>query len=174
MTSAKPVLGEPAVVPLSDGGMDAFRAIVEQLPQLLEDLRAAPPCGRGTDHAIPRAPGVYLLSEQGNPIYVGQTRNLRRRHGQHSRASSRHNQATLAFNLARKTAASRADIDGRGSRASLAADPLFDSLFRAARECVAGMEFRFVEIREPELRTVFEVYAAVAFGTSEHNSFETH
>ncbi|MGD0862760.1 MAG: GIY-YIG nuclease family protein [Candidatus Limnocylindrales bacterium] len=154
--------------------MDTFRAIAEQLPQLLEQLRVAPPCGRGTNLSIPRAPGVYLLSEQSQPIYVGQTRDLRRRRGQHSRASSRQNQATLAFNLARKAATNRADIDGSGSRADLAADPLFDSLFRTARDRVAAMEFRFVEIREPELRTVFEVYAAVAFGTSEHNSFETH
>jgi hypothetical protein len=174
MTSAKWQQAAPAPLPLRNGGMETFRAIAEQLPQLLEQLRVANPYGRETRLSIPRVPGVYLLSEQDHPIYVGQTRDLRRRRGQHSRASSRQNQATLAFNLARKTAASRADIGGRGSRASLAADPLFDSLFRAARERVAAMEFRFVEIREPELRTVFEVYAAVAFGTSEHNSFETH
>lgn len=174
MTSPKQDQGEPAVVPLCAGGMDAFGAIAEQLPQLLEQLRAAPPCGRGTDRSIPRAPGVYLLSEQGKPIYVGQTRDLRRRRGQHSRASSKQNQATLAFNLARKAVADRADIAGSRSRGDLAADPLFDGVFRAARERVAAMQFRFVEIREPELRTVFEVYAAVALGTSEHNSFQTH
>jgi hypothetical protein len=36
------------------------------------------------------------------------------------------------------------------------------------------MQVRYVEIDDPELRTVFEVYAAVAFGTAEHPSFQTH
>lgn len=36
------------------------------------------------------------------------------------------------------------------------------------------MDVRFVEISDPELPTVFEVYAAVALGTLEYNSFETH
>ena len=36
------------------------------------------------------------------------------------------------------------------------------------------MEVRCVEITDPQLRTVFEVYAAMALGTLEYNSFETH
>jgi hypothetical protein len=36
------------------------------------------------------------------------------------------------------------------------------------------MEFRCIEVGDPELRTVFEVYATLTLGTSEHNSFETH
>jgi len=60
------------------------------------------------------------------------------------------------------------------TRREIARDPRFEELFSTARARVAAMEVRFVEIDDPELRTVFEVYAAVVLGTLEHNSFETH
>lgn len=174
MATRSHVEREPAPIPLAVGGIARFTAITAQLPELLEQLRAAPPCGPGTVRAIPHAQGVYLFSERGQSIYVGQTRELRRRHGQHTRASSRHNQATLAFILANKAAAEHPDIDLGRTRKDLDADPSFAPLFRRARERVAAMEFRFIEIRDPEVRTVFEVYATLALGTSEYNSFETH
>jgi hypothetical protein len=118
-------------------------------------------------------PGVYLLSEE-HPIYVGQTRNLRRRLRQHGGMSSRENQASLAFNIARRKAADRPSFNVHLTRRVLEADPAFAQLFEEARARVARMQVRYVEIDDPELRTVFEVYAAVAFGTAEHNSFETH
>jgi hypothetical protein len=37
------------------------------------------------------------------------------------------------------------------------------------------MEFRFVEIEDPPLRTIFEGYASLALGThGDFNVFETH
>jgi hypothetical protein len=60
------------------------------------------------------------------------------------------------------------------TRTQLAADALFDELLRRARQRVALMEARFVAIDDAELRTVFEVYAAVALGTQDFDSSETH
>jgi len=51
-------------------------------------------------------------------------------------------------------------------------DPRFEALFRQHRQRVARMAIRAVMVEEPELRTVFEVYASVMLGTE--NSFETH
>ena len=164
---------ETTVVPLADEGIARFAELEAQLPILLEQLRAAQPCGPGTGRTIPQAPGVYLFSELGQPIYVGQTRTLRRRRSQHTRANSRHNEATLAFIFA-KAAAQRPEISLRRTRKDLGEDASFALLFSKARERVAAMEFRYVEIRDPELRTVFEVYATLALGTSRYNSFETH
>jgi hypothetical protein len=118
-------------------------------------------------------PVVYLLSEE-HPIYVGQTRNLLQRLRQHGGVSSRENQASLAFNIARREAAGHPSFNNHLTRRELEADPAFAQLFREARARVARMQVRYVEIDDPELRTVFEVYAAVAFGTTEHNRFETH
>ncbi len=36
------------------------------------------------------------------------------------------------------------------------------------------MNVQFIEVRDPILRTLFEVYAALELGTEEFNSFETH
>ena len=57
----------------------------------------------------------------------------------------------------------------------LAAEGAFDVLFRAAKERVRAMDFRFVAIDDPALSTVFEVYVAIAPGTAgDFNLFETH
>ena len=158
-------------VPLAKGGADRFCRLNERLPELLEALRAQSPMPRGTGVTFPETPGVYLLSEDGLPVYVGQTRNLRRRLAQHGAAAGRENQATFAFNRARNEARA-SGIDVARSRRELAMDPRFEALFRQHRQRVARMAIRAVMVKEPELRTVFEVYASVMLGTE--NSFETH
>ena len=162
-------------VPLAAGGIARFQAVADRLPDLLAELRGATAWHGPQDGRLPTAPGIYLLTENDAPVYVGQTRNLRSRLGQHRGASSRQNEASLAFNIAKlDAAANHPSIDLRPTRPALAEDPDFAKVFRAARQRVAAMEVRFVEVDDPELRTVFEVNAAVAFGTAEHNSFETH
>jgi hypothetical protein len=160
-------------VPLAEAGIARFEALADELPRLLDRLRRAPVWSSERDGPLPAVPGVYLLSEE-HPIYVGQTRNLRRRLRQHGGVSSRENQAPLAFNIARRKAADHPSFNTHLTRRALEADPAFAQLFGEARARVARMQVRYVEIGDPELRTVFEVYAAVAFGTAEHNSFETH
>jgi hypothetical protein len=62
------------------------------------------------------------------------------------------------------------------TRQALEKDPAFATLFTEARKRVSAMEVRFIEIPDDdwELSTVFEVYAAVALGTSKYNSFRPH
>jgi len=91
---------------------------------------------------------------------------------QHAAEWARENQATFAFNRARALAALDPAIDLRRTRKALAADAVFAPLFARERERVATMSFRHVEVRDAELRTVFEVYASVVLGTE--NTFETH
>jgi predicted GIY-YIG superfamily endonuclease len=160
------------VVPLADGGGDRFRRLARRLPELLNALRSAPAIQRGSGVTLPQAPGIYLLTEDGVPVYVGQTRNLRRRLAQHGAAAGRENQATFAFDRARREAEASTEIDLARSRRELAVDRRFEALFRQHRERVARMTIRVVEVDDPELRTVFEVYATVLLGTE--NSFETH
>jgi GIY-YIG catalytic domain len=162
-------------VRLAEGGSARFESFAARLPALLKELQNAPAWRGPADGHLPAVPGIYLLTERNAPIYIGQTRNLRSRLGQHRGASSRENQASLAFNIAKiDAAANRPSVDLRQTRRALEQDPEFAAVFRAARQRVAAMEVRVIEIDDPELRTVFEVYAAVAFGTAEHNSFETH
>jgi hypothetical protein len=150
-----------------------FAAAYAEMEPLLERLGAAP-LQRVADHlVIPQVPGIYLFRDDGTPIYVGQSRNLRRRLRIHTRPTSRHNQASFAFNLARREAAA-ADIDIHRPRAHLAADPAFEAHFADARARVAAMHVQFIDVESPITRTMFEMFAALVLDTAEFNSFETH
>ena len=159
--------------PVLDDGLARWRAFAEELPRLLDALWNAPSYPRLKHPAVPRTAGLYVFVENGRPMYVGQTRNLGRRLGEHCRAASRENQASFAFNLARESA-KLAGVAMVGYRKALAADPAFAEHFKAAKVRVATMEVRFIELDNPELRTVFEVYGSLALGTEAYNSFETH
>ena len=50
--------------------------------------------------------------------------------------------------------------------------PTFAEIFVRTRRAVGEMSFRYVEEPDPNLRTVFEVYASMVLGTE--NVFETH
>lgn len=157
---------------MSTASVRQFDETVAQMPALLDALRSAAR-HRVADHpSVPEAPGIYLFSEHGTPIYVGQSRKLRSRLKQHTGAT-RQNQASFAFNLAKREAA-KADVDTKRWRAALEADPEFVPHFDAARASVAAMDVQFIELAGPIARTLFEVYAALTLDTVEFNSFETH
>lgn len=158
---------------VSNRGKEKWESIESDLPRLLEALWNAPSAKR-LDHgpAVPMEAGIYLFIERGRPIYVGQTRNLRSRLAAHCRPSGSHNSASFAFLVARTQYKG-----GKGkkmTRAELQDDPEFKELFSRAKERVSNMEVRFIKCEDPELRTVFEVYAAEHLGTKKYNSFETH
>ena len=148
-----------------DGVLDGLDAL---LGWLLDCAR----CPRQSHPVIPQEAGVYLFSESGEPKYVGQSRNLNKRLANHTNAGSRENQATFAFLLALEDAA-RAKIPTEGARREIAEDPCFTPLFDAAKARVRGMDVQFALSDNPELRTVFELYAALRLPT-QYNSFETH
>jgi hypothetical protein len=126
---------------------------------------------------VPAAPAVarvYLFSEDENHRYVGRTRNANRRLGEHTRPSSPENSAPFAFNIARRDAAA-AGLEIGGPRTLVAAHADFEPYFIAAKERVRAMDFRVVEIEDPAVSTIFEVYASLVLGTEgDYNLFETH
>lgn len=154
--------------------LERFRDIERQLPRLLDSLVAAPAYRRGKEPPAPAIAGVYLFTEDGVHRYVGRTRNANRRLGEHTRPSSKENSAPFAFNIA-KAEARRAGFDVAGTRQEVAAIAGFAPYFSDAKEHVRAMEFRVVEIVDPAMSTIFEVYASIALGTEgEFNLFETH
>jgi len=158
---------------VSNAGVRQFDDAVAQMPALLGALRAAPK-HRVADHpSVPDTPGIYLFSEGDRPVYVGQSRKLRSRLKQHTGTTSKQNQASFAFNLAKREAKS-AGLDTKRWRSVLEADADFGPHFDKARADVAAMKLQFIELADPITRTLFEVYAALALDTVEFNSFETH
>lgn len=150
---------------MTDEAAERWAALAARLPGLLSQLCEAEPIRRDVPGSVPAKPGVYLFTEADRHVYVGQTRNLRRRLTQHAGKWARQNQATFAFGRARLEAMDHPALNGLRTRDELAGHPDFEVLFAQARAAVGRMEARYVEVDDPELRTVFEVYASVMLGT---------
>lgn len=157
----------------ADIGKHQFDALIGEMGPLLDQLTSAPAKPFRDQVSVPTSPGVYVFSEGPNPIYVGQSRNLRQRLRQHTSPKSHENQAPLAFNIALKDAAAQ-ELALPKTRKQIEADAAFQPLFAAALGRVRDMDVRFIEIEDPVVRTVFEIYASRALETDEFNSWETH
>ena len=153
---------------------EKFRQFTDNLHPKFEALMGLEPVTNGILPATFKGSGVYLFSENGESLYVGRTRNVRRRYGQHTRQSSGHNSAPFAFKLARhKTGFLKSTYaPGETSRVGLLDNPEFASAFREALERVRRMEFRFIEEDDPTRQCLLEVYVSVVCG-SPYNDFNT-
>lgn len=157
----------------SEDGRATFAAAVEQMEPLRIALHDAPRHPFLSHTEVPNVPGIYLFSEQGVPIYVGQTRNLRNRLKQHTGEKSTHFSASFAYLIA-KGEATTAGMNTKRTRAELSSAPEFAALFTATRARVRAMDVQFIEVDDPIVRTMFEMYVALVLNTVEYNSFETH
>lgn len=150
---------------------DQFNRIIELLPPLFERLVTS---SIKTWNDLGRVPqkGIYVFYENGNPIYVGRTNRMKDRVKEHGRPSSTRDSAPFAFNIAKKAAIEK----GMGlnkSRKELERDPTFAKLFSEAKDKVSKMSVRVIEIDDPIIQTIFEVYASMELKT-EFNDFDTH
>jgi hypothetical protein len=159
-----------AIMPAADGRA-TFTAAVDQMESLLVALEGAPRHPSLSHTTVPKVPGIYLFSEYGAPIYVGQSRNLR--NPLHTGEKSSHISASFAYNIAKGEAAT-AGINVKRTREQLSSDPEFAALFTATRVRVRDMDVQFIEVDDPIVRTMFEMYVALVLDTVEYNSFETH
>ena len=157
----------------------SFNDMVDsKMPDYLRTLKSqefAPDDQGNLPLGLPNALGIYCFYENGKPLYVGRSRNIRNRVLQHRRQGSGHNAAQFAFNIAKRKFKKKypnKDIDNLG-RDALAKDCDFDAEFTAAKDRVRKMSVRFVKIEDPIKQTIFEVYAHINLGTP-FNDFETH
>ena len=118
---------------------------------------------------LPYKKGVYVLYENGKPMYVGRSDKLADRLLDHGRPSSRSETASFAFNLAREQYPGADTM----SRESLQDIGEFQRRFDGAKERVRRMEVRAVEVHSPIEQTILEVYLHLKLGTP-FNSFENH
>ena len=150
---------------------EQFNHVIAKMEPMLDQLSATAPLNRTELGGIPER-GVYVFYEDESPIYVGRSNRLRQRLLEHGRRSSRHNSATFAFNIAMAAATDARISLPETTRTEIEAYPSFRSLYDKAKERVAEMNIRVIEIKDPIEQTIFEVYAALALQT--HNSFDNH
>ena len=173
-----------------------FSDYANLLDGLMGSLKKASPGTRPSLSSIPQEPAVYVFYDSERPVYVGQTRDLRRRISDHR--SSGHNKASFAFQLACDEVYGEPRNRSGKSRAAVEADLTFAQVFKKKIEEVKGMRIAFlviddelldrllpdVEWREKRrvqrtidnaiVRTLLEVHAALALRTERYNSFDTH
>jgi len=151
---------------------EEWAQLMEQMPKLLKELISQPLRPPDNQGILPKK-GVYVFYEDGKPIYTGRTRDMRRRLGEHCRPSSGYTSATFAFNIAKHEAA-KVGIDISLNRTQLVENPAFTELYLTAKKRVSEMPVRVIQIDDPIVQTLFEVYTAIALGTKEFNDFDTH
>jgi len=154
-------------------GIISFDEILKELPKLLKEVELCDLIDRNNLKDIPNE-GIYIFYEHGKPKYVGRSNNLKNRLLSHGRPSSDHYSATFAFNIAKYDAEiKRLPIDLSDGRNKLQNNPDFKKLFDKAKEKVAGMKIRVIEVRCQHTQAIFEIYVALNLKT-EFNDFGTH
>ncbi len=151
-----------------------FRAYLARLQEQAETLLQCVPRKVG-DGLPPNMPtkGIYLFSSGKAAQYVGRSDNIRRRMGLHTRPSAGHNQATLAFHMARATLGlSAPSYKPHGSRAFLLKNRRFRTAFDQAKLKIRNMDVRFLEEPDPIMQALLEIYVSTALRTP-YNEFKT-
>ena len=146
--------------------MDAtFWQIIDKIKPLMADLKASEELNWSAYAKAPKQ-GVYVLYEDGNPIYVGRSNRMRERINEHGADSSDRHSATFAFRLLREALG---EPEGRAQEIESA----HKEEYRQQRKRVQRMTFRAVEITDQVEQTIFEIYAILEMKTP-YNDFETH
>lgn len=148
-----------------------FAAHVETLhPSFLRLTVMVPHTGRVLLPRDVASRGVYLFSEGDDHLYVGRTNRLRSRHREH--LFGRSNDAPFAFKLAR-IETGHLIAKGGLTRPELEKDDIFALAFKAAKDRVAAMDFRWVEETDADRQCLLEIYATIAL-SARFNDFENH
>ena len=115
-------------------------------------------------------PGCYVLIESGEPIYVGISQKVVTRINQHVNGKN-HFSASLAYRMA--VDVYDGDIE-QSTRKQLMNVDNFYALFEEKKRYLSSLDVAFIGIDNPVERYLFEIYCAMAFDTSQWNTFETH
>lgn len=151
-----------------------WEEIVRQMSVLFDKLQQTPLVDRASiQQSFHFKSGIYVLYEKGGPLYVGRTkRYIAKRVLIHGRACSKHNAASFAFLLA-KEQARREGMNIDRTRDLLQQDKRFKTIFAEQKERIRKMQMRAIQISDPEVQAIFEIYASKRLGTK-YNDFNTH
>ena len=151
--------------------MISFNEAIKLMPILLRQLNNSDSMNRFEDG---HQRGIYVFLEKDKPIYVGRSNDIKKRLARHCQPSSGHNKASFAFNLAKEIYEHKYGFTQNKSREILSSNSAFRELFNEQKKRVSEMKLKLVEINDPIIQTIFEVYAAIELKTLKYNNFDTH
>jgi hypothetical protein len=148
-----------------------FETVLSKMEPLFQKLTTAERLPFSRAKEFPEGPGLYLLSEANENLYVGRSsRGLRNRLKGHGAGT--HFSSSFAFLLARDETGMKATYKQAGSRAELMSHPVFRPAFDRAVERIKCMDVRLLELVEDHEQYLLELYAALRLKTK-HNHFPT-
>ena len=137
---------------------------------MLTRLRCCDPLTWANLRSLPQQ-GVYVFYENDEPIYTGKPRRVRQRIREHGGENSRHESANFAFKLFREAIGEPEGHSSRFTRRQLRNQ--HPEEYARQRQRVRSMRIRAVEINDPLVQTIFEIYAVIALDTTRYNRFHT-
>lgn len=144
-----------------------FWKAIDRMKTLMDELKKSEEWSCQDYREAPQK-GIYVFYENGKPIYVGRSNNMRRRIRDHGAGSSDRHSATFALKLLRK-----ALNEPKGKAEEIVRDNKDE--YRRQRERVRSMTFQAVSVTDQLEQTLFESYAIIEMGTApQYNDFETH
>lgn len=148
-----------------------FRRHMNEAPSNFQALMSALAHPYGDRSKFREAAGIYVLIEEGQPVYVGRTRNLAQRLRAHVSAS--HNSASYAVKRVRRKYELSPTYKPEMSRHHITTQEPWRSSFLEEIENIRRMQFRFLEVRDPIDQYLLELYATMELGL-DSSGFDTH
>ncbi len=142
--------------------MPSFRALAQQAERKLKELRKAKLMPMAERATFPKAPGVYAISKGNSVLYVGLSKNLKRRFAQHT--NGRQYQSMFTIKVARDIYRKNTG-DKSTSQTKLYESKKYKKAYKLAANNISRMSVRFVKVEDARLRIVLEVCAGMAFKT---------
>ena len=149
-----------------------FDQAANKMPGFFDRLKASKPVRSHGEWIVDKVPnkGIYVFYEDGKPLYVGRSNNLRARINGHGASSGTQYGATFAFKLLKDKIGPDA-CKGK-TRKQIQAE--YPEEYRSQRGRVARMDVRVVGVPCQVEQAIFEIYSILQLGTTpKYNEFRT-
>lgn len=148
-----------------------FTELVARMEPMLDVLLRSQSIKVSEYKEMPNKPGVYLLSENGEDLYVGRAKSLRNRMKQH--ASNSHYSASFALKLTRKKTGRFSNYKPENGAKTLMKDEAFKAAFQEMVSRVKAMDARHIVEPSDHLQYLFEMFASLQLSVP-YCDFATH
>jgi predicted GIY-YIG superfamily endonuclease len=148
-----------------------FTDLVARMEPMLDELLRSEQTKVSDCKKMPEKPGVYLLSENGENLFVGRAKSLRKRMAQHGARS--HYSASFALKLARKKTNRLSNYKPENGAKTLMKDEGFKAAFLSMVARVKKMDAHHIVEPSDHLQYLFEMYASLQLNIP-YCDFATH
>ena len=135
-------------------------------------MKMIPAKGKNDIPSGKRISRVYVFSDGNKHLYVGRSKRIRDRYGDHVLPGSGINDAPFAVSWARKQLGIPTAYSGQYTRNNLRQNKKFLAKFVEGKKYIRSLSFRYIEESDPLRKMLLECYGAIAL-KAPYNRFET-